>query len=312
MNTRPHRPTCNVPSTPTLGGVAALIESVGRRRTSALLCGCLALTLWAGGATANPSLVEPKDMPGPLKEVRIEQHLGEQLPLEVPFVDQDGRPVKLGDYFGGERPVILAFVYFECPMLCSLILNGLATSLDVLKFNPGQEFDVVAISVDHDETSGMAGESKASTLQRYGRPETADGWHFLTGDEADIRRVADAAGFGFEYLPSTDEYAHASGIMIVTPEGQLSQYFYGIEYPPKDVRLALVEASSNQIGSLVDQILLYCYRYDPQVGRYTALTMRILRITGAVFVLGMVIFVWIAIRRDRSANDAESHTLGAA
>ena len=261
---------------------------------------------------ANENLVEPENMPGPLKEVRIDQRLGDQLPLDTPFTNENGAPVVLGDYFDGERPVILAFVYFECPMLCSLILNGLATSLDVLKFNPGQEFDVVAISIDPDETPAMAGESEAATLQRYGRPETAAGWHFLTGDDENIRKVADTAGFGYDYLPSTDEYAHASGIMIVTPEGKLSQYFYGIEYPPKDVRLALVEASSNQIGSLVDQILLYCYKYDPAVGKYTAMTMRILRITGAVFVLGMIIFVWIAIRRDRSANDAQSHTLGAA
>lgn len=272
---------------------------------------CLAALLTAPAGADTP-LVEPEKMPGPLKEVRIDQQLGDMLPLDRKFVNQDGMPVALGDYFQSEKPVVLAFVYYECPMLCSLVLNGLATSLDVLKLTPGEEFDVVAISVDPDETSAMAGQAKASTLQRYGRPETAAGWHFLTGQEADIQAVAQAAGFGYEYLPSTDEYAHASGIMIVTPDGQLSQYFYGIEYPPKDVRLALVEASSNQIGSLVDQILLYCYRYDPQVGRYTAVTMRILRITGAVFVLGMIIFVWIAIRRDRSANDAESHTLGAA
>ena len=282
------------------------------RRTSLWCFGLCLAVFFTTPVLGDTPLVEPERMPGPLKEVRIEQHLGDTLPLDLPFVNEDGKPVRLGDYFQGEKPVILAFVYFECPMLCSLILNGLATSLDVLKLTPGEEFDVVAISIDPDETAAMAGEAETSTLQRYGRPETAAGWHFLTGKEADIEKVAGAAGFGYEYLPSTDEYAHASGIMIVTPDGQLSQYFYGIEYPPKDVRLALVEASANQIGSLVDQILLYCYRYDPQVGRYTAVTMRILRITGAVFVLGMILFVWIAIRKDRSANDAESHTLGAA
>ncbi len=282
------------------------------RKRRALTIGLLVTGALAVSVSADQGLVKPENMPGPLKEVRIDQHLGDSLPLDVPFINQDGARVKLGDYFNGDRPVILAFVYFECPMLCSLILNGLATSLDVLKFNPGQEFDVVAISIDPDETPAMAGESKSSTLKRFGRPETSAGWHFLTGDDANIRRVADTAGFGYHYLPATDEYAHASGIMIVTPDGKLSQYFYGIEYPPKDVRLALVEASSNQIGNLVDQILLYCYRYDPQIGKYTAVTMRILRITGAVFVLGMIIFVWIAIRRDRSANDAKSHTLGAA
>ena len=283
------------------------------RRRSAASAMCLLLAVASAlPASAEEGLVEPENMPGPLKEVRIDQHLGDRLPLDVPFVDEDGTSVTLGQYFKGERPVVLAFVYYECPMLCSLILNGMATSLDVLKFNPGNEFDVVAISIDPAETPEMATESKAMTLKRYGRPETAEGWHFLTGKDADVRKVADAAGFGYHYLPASDEYAHASGIMIVTPDGTLSQYFYGIEYPPKDVRLALVEASSNQIGNLVDQILLYCYRYDPQIGKYTAMTMRILRITGAIFVLGMIIFVWIAIRRDQSANDAESHTLGAA
>ena len=287
-------------------------HSLRTRTSRTVATALLVIGALCAPARGDETLVAPENMPGPLKQVRIDQKLGDSLPLDVPFVNQDGAPVRLGDYFTGDRPVILAFVYFECPMLCSLILNGLATSLDVLKFNPGEEFDVVAVSIDPDETPAMAGESKSATLQRYGRPGTAAGWHFLTGKDADIQKVAAAAGFGYEYLPSTDEYAHASGIMIVTPEGKLSQYFYGIEYPPKDVRLALVEASSNQIGNLVDQILLYCYRYDPQVGKYTAVTMRILRITGVVFVLGMILFVWLAIRRDRSADEAQSHTLGAA
>ena len=293
--------------------ISFLAHKLRLRACCAPLLGMLIITMISFPVAAGDEpIVKPEDMPGPLKQVRIDQHLGDQLPLDVPFVDEDGNAVKLGDYFTGDRPVVLAFVYFECPMLCSLILNGVATSFNILKFNPGQDFDVVAISIDPDETPAMATESKAATLKRYGRPDTGSGWHFLTGDEAEIQKVADAAGFGYDYLPATDEYAHASGIMIVTPEGKLSQYFYGIEYPPKDVRLALVEASSNQIGSLVDQILLYCYRYDPQVGKYTVMTMRVLRITGAVFVLGLIIFVWIAIRRDQSANDAQSHTLGAA
>lgn len=292
--------------------MSSFAHTLRLRACCAPLLGMLIVATIGMSVAADEPIVKPEDMPGPLKQVRIDQHLGDQLPLDVPFVDEDGNAVKLGDYFTGDKPVVLAFVYFECPMLCSLILNGVATSFNILKFNPGQDFDLVAISIDPDETPAMATESKAATLKRYGRPDTGSGWHFLTGDEAEIQQVADAAGFGYDYLPATDEYAHASGIMIVTPEGKLSQYFYGIEYPPKDVRLALVEASSNQIGSLVDQILLYCYRYDPQVGKYTVMTMRILRITGAVFVLGMIIFVWIAIRRDRSANDAQSHTLGAA
>lgn len=280
-----------------------------------LVLGLLGVSLLGGsveaGAQQASSLVEPKNMPGPLKQVEVSQRLGEQLPLDAVLVDEQGQKVELGQYFG-QRPVILAFVYYECPMLCSLILNGTATSLGILQFDPGEEFDVVAISIDPDETPAMAVESKASTLQRYGREGTEAGWHFLTGDEATVRRIADAAGFGYEYLPATDEYAHASAIMVTTPEGVLSQYFYGVEYPPKDLRLALVEASSNQIGNVVDQILLYCYRYDPQIGKYTAMTMRILRLTGAVFVVGLILFVWIGIRRDQSADDTQKRTLGAA
>ncbi|MCG8457517.1 MAG: SCO family protein, partial [Holophagales bacterium] len=252
-------------------------------RLAAVAALCLLLLGSPSALLAQPSqvLVEPEKMPGPLKEVRVDQKLGNQLPLDAELVDEHGKAVKLGDFFG-ERPVILAFVYYECPMLCSLILNGLASSLGVLSFTPGEEFDVVAISIDPRETPEMAAAAEASTLTRYGKPETEAGWHFLIGDEATVGRIAEVAGFGYEYLPTTDEYAHASAIMVTTPEGVLSQYFYGIEYPPKDVRLALVEASSNQIGSLVDQILLYCYRYDPEVGRYTAVAMRILRLTGAV------------------------------
>lgn len=250
-------------------------------------------------------------MPGPLKEVHIQQNLGAQLPLDAPFTDQDGREVVLGDYFG-DRPVILAFVYYECPMLCSLILNGLASSLDIVTLEPGKDFEIVAISIDPDETPAMAIESRKSTLQRYGSDDPS-GWHFLVGDEETVRQVAEVAGFGYEYLPSTDEYAHASGIMVTTPAGELSQYFYGVEYPPKDVRLALVEASSNQIGNIVDQILLYCYRYDPEIGQYTAVAMRILRLAGIAFVIALALFLWWNFRRDsRSAREAQNPSLGAA
>lgn len=264
---------------------------------------------------ADQSLVEPSKMPGPLKEVTFEQHLGDSLPLDATFRDQDGKTVRLGDYWG-EKPVVLVFVYYECPMLCSLILNGLASSLAILEFTPGQDFDVVAISIDHEETPAMAAEARTKTLQRYGKDGTQDGWHFLVGDEATVRLVASAAGYGYQYIPATDEFAHASGLIVSTPEGQIAQYYYGIEYPPKDLRLALIEASKNELGGLVDQVLLYCYKYDPKIGKYTALTMRLLRITGGLFATGLIAFLWYSFRYDRAAvqppaDSPETGSLGA-
>lgn len=260
-------------------------------------------------------VVEPAQMPGPLKQVTFEQHLGDALPLDATFRDHAGKTVRLGEYWDGDRPVLLAFVYYECPMLCSLILNGLASSLGVLEFRPDREFDVVAISIDHEETPAMAAKARADTIRRYGKDGTDQGWHFLVGDEETVRRVADAAGYGYQYIPETDEFAHASGIVVTTPEGQIAQYYYGIEYPPKDLRLALIEASKNEIGGLVDQVLLYCYKYDPKIGKYTALTMRMLRIVGGLFALGMIAFLWYSFRHDRAAqpkaDSPETGSLGA-
>jgi protein SCO1/2 len=266
----------------------------------ALLCSLVC----AAGADAQ-ALINPEDMPGPLKEVRFDQHLGRELPLDAPFVNEHGEDVTLGDYFG-ERPVVLTFVYYQCPMLCSLTMNGLAASLDVVDLDVGRELDVVAVSFDPGEGPEEARVVEEATLRRFGRPETAPGWHFLTGGEESIARLTEAAGFSYTYLPESDEYAHTSGIVIATPEGQISQYFFGIEYPPKDVRLALVEASSGTIGSVVDQLLLYCFRFDPQQGKYTAATMRILRLVGAAFVVALILFLWISWRRERAQSRAFS------
>ena len=269
------------------------------KRSAALL-----LTLLALPASAN--LVDPKDMPGPLKEVGFEQRLGEALPLELPFVDESGREVVLGDYFG-DKPVILAFVYYECPMLCPMVLNGIAKALGVLAFDVGEQFDVVVVSIDPEETPLQAREVKQTTVKRYGREGTADGWHFLLGSQESVDRLTGAAGFRYARVEETGaapegskgyQFAHASGMIVATPGGQLAKYLYGIDYPPKDVRLALVEASDNKIGTVVDQILLYCFRYDPQLGKYTAVITRILRLAGAVFILGLGLFLWIMHRRD--------------
>lgn len=262
-----------------------------------------------GAPAFGEGIVDPSLMPGPLKEVRIDQKLGAQLPLDTEFTDEDGNTVKLGDFYG-EKPVILAFVYYKCPMLCTLVLNGAAKSLGVLEFDVGNEFDVIAISFAPDEGPEHATERKAATITRYGREATAEGWHFLTGSEESIQAVTNAAGFQYAYLEDSDEYAHASAIIVSTPEGKLAQYFYGLEYPPKDIRLALVEASENKIGNVVDQLLLYCFRYDPQTGKYTAMTMRILRIVGAIFSLSIMTFLWIMWRRERAA--AAQPTPGAA
>jgi protein SCO1/2 len=201
---------------------------------------------------------------------------------------------------------VLALVYYDCPMLCSLIMTGVAKTLSVLELKTGKDFDVVAVSFAPGETPAMAREAKAAALERYGKA-TAEGWHFLSspdGDEEAIRRVAAAAGFAYTWVPGSDdrvgEYAHAAGIMVVTPEGQLAKYFYGIEYPPRDLRLALVEASEGQLGTVVDQLLLYCFRYDPNLGKYTAAVTRILRLAGVVFCLAMGTFLWVSFRRDRS------------
>ena len=270
---------------------------------SGLLLAFLATSVEAEG------LVAPSDMPEPLNEVGIEQRIGETLPLDAPFVDEAGRAVRLGDYFG-DKPVILALVYYDCPMLCSLVMNGLAKTLGVLKFDVGQDLDVVAVSFDARETPEMASEVKAQTVKRYGRPDTADGWHFLTGDDESIQRLTEAVGFRYTYLPESDEFAHAGGITIATPEGTIAQYYYGLEYPPKDVRLALVEAAANGLGTVVDQVLLYCFRYDPSLGKYTAVITRVLRLAGVAFCGFLGLFLWIMFRYERTRS--QTHTLGAA
>jgi len=237
-------------------------------------------------------------LPGALQGVGIEQRLDVQVPLDLTFRDELGRTVPLSTYFRSGRPVILAPVYFRCPMLCTQILNGLASSLKAVSFNPGQEFEVVAFSFDPKDTVEIAAAKKEMYLRRYGRANTANGWHFLTGDEPNIKALMDAMGFHYKYDPATDQYAHASGVMILTPEGRLSKYFYGVEYAPRDIRLGLVEASLNKIGTPVDQILLFCYHYDPSTGKYGAAALNTLRVAAGSFVLAAGAFLFLMLRRD--------------
>lgn len=270
----------------------------------------LLLVLAVSPLAADQRIVDPSKMPGPLKNVTFEQHLGSQLPLDATFRDETGNAVKLGDFFG-KKPVILTFVYYDCPMLCTLILNGLAKALAVLTFDPGREYEVVAISINPKETPQQAATAESTTVKRFGRQETAPGWHFLVGSQDQIDRVASIAGYGYQFVPETGEYAHASGIVVATPGGQIAQYYFGIEYSPKDIRLSLVEASEQKIGGVIDQVLLYCYRYDPAQGKYTTAVMRILRVAGGLFVAGLLLFLWLAFRRDRLAERAETPRLGA-
>ncbi len=241
-------------------------------------------------------------LPAGLQGVGIEQKLDQQLPLQLTFKDEYGRDVRLGQYFESKKPVVLALVYYRCPMLCTQILSGLESSLKVVSLNPGQDFEVVSVSFDPKDTPEIAAGKKQMYLKRYGRPNTANGWHFLTGDAANIKALTDAAGYHYRYDPKTDQFAHASGIMIVTPDGRLSKYFYGVEYSPRDVRLGLVEASQNKIGNPVDALLLFCFHYDPATGKYGAVAMNMVRFGGASFVLIGGTFLLIMFRRDFRAD----------
>lgn len=232
------------------------------------------------------------------KEVGISQKLGDMLPLDAEFVDEHGAPVKLGDYFG-KRPVVLLLAYYQCPMLCNVVFSSTVETLRALDFTPGQEFEFVVISFDPTEDSRLASQKKISFNRKYQRRGAEVGMHFLTGDEESIRRVTEAVGFRYFYDEETKQYAHASGIMLATPEGQLARYFYGVDYPPKDIRLGLVEASAGTIGSPVDQILLLCFHYDPVTGRYGFAAITAIRAGGILTVVALVSFIVLSLRRER-------------
>lgn len=237
-------------------------------------------------------------LPGPLADVGFDQRLGEQIPLNLQFTDEKGQTVALEGYFG-QRPVVLALVYYECPMLCSMVLNGMTTSLRALKFEAGSEFEVVVVSFDPSETPDLARTAKQTYLERYDRPDAEDGWHFLTGDEQTIQTLTRSVGFRYVYLPEEDQFAHAAGILALTPDGRIARYFYGVEYAPRDIRLGLIEAADNQIGSMVDQVLLYCFHYDPTTGRYSAVAMNIVRLAALITIACLGFFLLRQWRRER-------------
>ena len=241
-------------------------------------------------------------LPPALREVKIEQRLNEQVPLDLKFKDDTGREVTLREYFGKGKPVVLSLVFYKCPSVCDTILTGVLGSIRSLKFDVGQEYEVLTVSFDPRETPEMAAEKKQNFVARYNRPGAERGWHFLVGDQENITRLTEAVGFHYSYDEKTNQFAHAAGIMILTPEGRLSRYFYGLEYFPNDMRFGLMEASDNKIGSIAEKLLLYCYHYDPATGRYGPAVMRIMRLGGVATVLGVGALLLILRRRGRKGG----------
>jgi protein SCO1/2 len=253
---------------------------------------------FVGGVVAS-------NVPPQFKEVTFAQRLGERLPLDARFKDEAGRDVRLGDYFG-TRPVVLAFVYYQCPMLCTQVMNGISSALKVLPFTPGREFDVVLVSFDPRDTPEAANAKKRAHLEHRSVRETAGGWHFLTSDEATIQRVTSAAGFTYKWDESTGQFAHVSGLLVATADGRLSRYFYGVEYSPKELRLALVDSGEGRVGSVIDELLLYCFHYDPARGRYGVVFMNVLRLAG-ILTVGLIGASIVLMRRRESRVTAERH-----
>ncbi len=254
-----------------------------------------------------PKYYDPNDtgtsngLPNALQKIGIEQKLNEQLPFDAVFKDENGKEVKLGEYFGKGRPVILALVYYECPMLCNEVLNGLTGTLKSLAFDTGKEFDVIAISFDASENDkpDLAKNKKESYMKRYGRPGTENGWHFLTGTQSEIDKVTNAVGFSYKWDEQSKQFAHAGGIMVTTPEGKLSRYLYGIDYAPKDVKFAVMESAQSKIGSSAEQLMLYCFHYDPSTGRYGLSILRIMRLGGIATLIGLGAMLFVFWRKGK-------------
>jgi protein SCO1/2 len=249
------------------------------------------------GSMGHQTGIVASNVPPQFKAVTFAQRLNTQLPLDLQFKDESGRSVALGEYFG-KRPVVLAFVYYQCPMLCTQVMNGISMALKVIPFTPGKDFDVVLVSFDPRDTPEAANAKKRAHMQHWSVQETAAGWHFLTGDEAAIRQVTSAAGFTYEWDEESGQFAHVSGLLTTTPDGRLSRYFYGVEYSPKELRMALVESGEGKVGSAVEELLLYCFQYDPTTGRYGLVVMNLVRLGGLVTMAVVAGFVVVMRRRD--------------
>jgi protein SCO1/2 len=268
----------------------------------ALLAVCASVSAWSQAAPRlQPGDAIPNQKPSILDQVGLDQRLNQQVPLDLAFVDDNGQPVRLQQYFG-QKPVILMLVYYQCPMLCTQVLNGFTGAMNgIVRFNIGREFNVVTVSIDPRDTAQDAAAAKKRYLQRYRRAGAAEGWHFLTGKKDQIDALAQAVGFRYAWDPEIKQYAHASGIMLLTPSGRVAQYYYGIEYAPRDIQLGLIEASKGKIGNVVDQVLLYCYHYDPRQGKYGAAIFNVLRLTALATVMALGGFMLIMFRRDSLA-----------
>jgi protein SCO1/2 len=256
-----------------------------------------------GAGPQRPNVVSQK--PEILSKVGIDQRIGQQIPLDLTFKNEVGREVRLSEFFTG-KPVVLALAYYECPMLCTQVLNGMTGALKTLSFNAGKDFEVVVVSIDPKDNFRLAANKKASYLEHYGRPETAAGWHFLTGAESSIAPLAEAIGFRYTYDSNIKQYAHGAAIYVATPK-VVSRYLMGIDFAPRDLRLALVEASNNVLGSVVDQVLLLCYHYDPTMGKYGAATINAVRAGFILTVTGFLTFLFVSLRSERRAARAASH-----
>jgi protein SCO1/2 len=279
----------------------SISRGVGRTAVILALIAVAACAQAFGQAMTKGIMSPPANVRPPyLQNVGIEQHLDAQVPPDLRFTDDTGRRVKLGDYFG-TRPLILNLVYYNCTMLCGEALAGLSGSMKMVKFDVGNQFDVITVSFNPQETPEIAAAKKQEYLKRYGRPAAASGWHFLTGPEESINTLTKAVGFQYQYDPKSNQYAHATAIMVLTPEGRISRYFYGVDYPPKDLRMGLVEASQGKIGNAVDQVLLYCYHYNPETGRYGAVISNILRLGAGLTIVLLAGLLFVLFRMDKAA-----------
>jgi protein SCO1/2 len=280
-------------SLPRTTSVGAGFKPAPTSRNDIFLALFFAFSLWVSPLFAHD------DRPVALRNVDLEQKLGAQVPLDVEFRDEAGRTVTLKDYFG-RRPLILSLVYYSCQDLCPLTLDGLVRGMRPLSFNIGDQFDVLTVSFDPRDTSALAAAKKNNFVKQYSRPGAEKGWNFLTGDETAIRRLTEAVGFRYNYESENGRFGHATGIMLLTPDGKIARYFYGIEFSPRDLRLGLIEASAKKIASPIDQLLLFCYHYDPATGKYSLLVTNLVRLAGIATVLALVIFIAVMLRRDRN------------
>lgn len=285
------------------------VDRIRRARRRAVIAVCALAMFLASGAYAQVEQMEENSpgetvenrLPALLSRIDIHQHLNQRLPLDLPFMDEAGKQVKLGDYFG-KRPVILALVYYRCPILCSEELSGLVSSLEMVSLAPGKDFQIVVASIDPSEGPALARTEKTMYVKRYGRMDTAGGWHFLTGPESSIEALTQAVGFGYVRVPGPDgkltQFAHSSAVEIATPDGRLAQYYMGVEYSPMDLKLGLIEASDHKIGTLADNVMTYCYHYDPKMGRHSMAIARIVQLACVITVLCLGSFMVVNFRRD--------------